>query len=219
MKKAITLLSLFFLTISNSNSQIYLGGFLGLNASKIQFDDQNIQDNFKYIQNFRFGYSSGLSGLFYFSKALNVKTDLLYTQKGFAYSQTYSKGYKVSNFVQISAAGQIDLNPKKKLIFSPYMAPYLGYWISGKRAFFDYQNQNFITDKIYLNSDTSFAYNRLDVGIAVGFEVKFKQNYHQWLVLGARYEQGMLSNDIEKVQGWKNRNLSIYLEYFYRIKK
>jgi len=210
---------IFILLSSISSSQIYLGGEFGGNASKIRFDDDNIQKDFKHIQNFEYGYSAGLSGLFYFSKVLDVKTNLQYTKKGFAYSQTYSKGYKTFDYLQISAAGQLDINPKDDIVFSPYIGTYGAYWISGTRSFFDYKQNIFINDKIYLNSDTSFAYNRYDLGITAGIEAKFEQNYYRWLILGVKYELGMVSTDMEKVLGWKNQNLSVYLEYFFRIKK
>ncbi|MEA3450558.1 MAG: outer membrane beta-barrel protein [Bacteroidota bacterium] len=207
---------MFFISHSISFSQIYLGGEFGGNASKIRFDDNIIQEDFKHIQDYQYGYSAGLSGLFYFSKVLNVNTDLLYTKKGFAYTQPFSDGYKTFDYLQLSAAGQLDLNPKDDIVFSPYIGTYGAYWISGERSFFDYKQNTFVTDKIYLNSDTSFAYNRYDLGVTVGIEAKFEQNYYRWLVLGLKYEHGMLSTDIEKVLGWKNRNLSVYLKYFFK---
>ncbi len=219
MRKIQLILIFIFLFIINSFSQIYFGGIIGANASKIKFDDNSVQKEFRYIQIPRYGYNAGVTGLFYFSEALNVKTDLLYTNKGFAYSQPYSKGYKIFNYAQLSIAGQVDLNPKASIVFSPFISPYGAYWISGKRSFFDYKKDNFITDKIYLNSDTTFSYNRYDLGISAGIEAKFRQKYHQWLVVGLKYEQGMVSTDIKKVLGWKNKNFSIYLEYFYRIKR
>lgn len=218
--KKILFLSFLFLTINFTlNSQIYLGFSGGVNAAGIRFDNDVQQNGFRKIDKPRYGYKAGLTGDFYFAKVLAVQVDLDYTLKGFAYELTYSEGYKIFNYGQISAAGKIDLNPDSKVIVSPFLAPYAAYWISGKRMQSDYKTGIIDIDKIYLSGDTTFAYNRYDIGIIAGINFKFEQPNHRYFELGIRYEQGMISTDIEKVDGWRNKNLSIYFRYVYRVKK
>ena len=70
-----------------------------------------------------------------------------------------------------------------------------------------------------LSSDTTFAYNRHDVGLIAGIDFNFEQQNNRRFVLGMKYEQGMISTDIEKVDGWINKNFSIYFRYMFRVKK
>lgn len=218
MKKFIIVSILLFFSFS-VNSQIYLGFTGGLNGANVRFDDDALQRAFKYKDKLRYGYNVGLTGDFYFSKVLSVDVDFLYTLKGYAYEQTYSMGYKQFNYGQISAAGKLDLNPGSDVIVSPYIAPYGGYWITGKRMHSDFKTGIVEEDKIYLSNDSTFAYNRYDIGIAAGVDFKFKQQYHRQLVVGIKYEQGMVSTDIDKVDGWLNKNFSIYIRYLFRVKK
>ncbi len=210
---------LFLILSINTDSQIYLGGNLGLNIAKVHFDSDDLNNSFKYIGRPKFGYNAGVVANFYFSRVLNLKTDLQYSQKGFKYEQTYVNGFKTFNYAFLSACGQLDVNPYDDIIFSPYLGAYFAFWISGIRQESNIKTNTTQRDIIYLKSDSSFAYNRYDSGIVPGFELKFKQKNKRWLILGLKYDFGMISTDVDKVAGWKNRNLTIYLHYVFRIKR
>jgi len=217
MKKILTIIFI-FLNLS-AYPQIYGGFKVGANVASVRFDNEDLNESFKYIGKPYWGYNAGFNANFYFSKVLNLKTELKYSSKGFKYEQTYYYGYKTFNYGQFSSFGQIDLNPDGNVLVSPFMGPYTAYWISGVRYQYDVKGNTYDYDKIYLNSDTTFAYNRFDSGIIVGVDFKFEKSNHKKLVMGMMYELGMVTTDIEKVDGWKNRNLTLYLELYYRLKK
>ncbi len=209
---------LFFLLIFiyNSNSQIYFGIISGLNSANIRFVDDEVNKSFSAIENNRFGYNAGICGDFYFSKVLSVEIDLAYTTKGFNFEQTYSRGYKQFNYIQLNANGKIDFNPDEDIIFSAYVAPYAAYWLSGKRMISGV-NYGYVVDKIPLQSDTTFRYNRYDLGLIFGTEMKFEQENDALFIIGLKYEHGMISTDIDKVDGWFNRNISLYFRYLFNL--
>lgn len=219
MKIVVIAFFLIVLSVFQINSQIYLGFTAGGNGANVTFDDDLMQLGFKSIDKLRYGYNVGLSGDYYFADVLAVELDFAYTLKGFAYKQTYSRGFKQFNYGQVNAAGKIDLNPDGDIIVTPYLSPYVAYWISGKRMQTDIKTGVLEQDKIILKSDTTYAYNRYDSGLIIGVDFKFKQPNHRYFILGTKYEQGMVSTDIEKVDGWKNKNLSIYFRYMFRVKK
>ncbi len=219
MKKTFILILYFLTVFASVQAQIYVGGNVGVNFSGIRFDDKVLQQSFRYYDKIRYGINTGINGDFYFSKILSVDADLAYSQKGYAYEQTYSQGYKQFEYVQISANGKLDLNPDSKVIFSPYVGTYGAFWAAGKRMKSNYKTGIIYEDKITLSSDTTYSYNRYDTGIIGGFEVKFKINYKRYFTIGIKYEHGMISTDIEKVDGWKNKNLSLYTRLLFRIKK
>lgn len=219
MKIIIITFFLVVFSVSKIDSQIFLGFTAGGNGANVTFDDDVTQNSFKYIDKLRYGYNIGVSGDYYFAKVLSVELDFLYTLKGFAYEQTYSSGFKQFNYGQANAAGKIDLNPDGDIIISPYLSPYVAYWLSGKRMQTDIKTGVMEQDKIILKSDTTYAYNRYDSGIIIGVDFKFKQPNHRYFILGTKYEQGMVSTDIEKVDGWRNKNFSIYFKYMFRVKK
>jgi Outer membrane protein beta-barrel domain len=219
MKFSIIAFFLVVFSISQINSQIYLGFTVGGNGANVTFDDDDMQHGFKSIDKLRYGYNVGISGDYYFAKVLSVELDFSYTLKGFAFEQTYSSGFKQFNYGQVNAAGKIDLNPDSDIIISPYLSPYAAYWISGKRMQTDIKTGIPRIDKIDLKSDTTYAYNRYDLGIIIGVDFKFEQPNHRYFILGTKYEQGMISTDIDKVDGWRNKNFSIYFRYMFRVKK
>ncbi|MBN2662303.1 MAG: hypothetical protein JXR68_01525 [Bacteroidales bacterium] len=218
MKFLFLALSLFLIS-STTNSQIFMGWNAGLNNSKVKFDDDEINESFKYIGKPLYGFHGGLSNYFYFSKVLDLKIDMEYTTKGFKYKQTYYYGQKTFNYGQLNMQGQIDLNPYSDVIISPYLGAYVGYWIWGTREQTDLKTGIYEKDKIYLKNDSTFSYNRYDSGLSAGVDFKFPQPNKRLLIIGVIYEYGMITTDVDKVAGWKNRNMSIYLQYFYRLKK
>lgn len=218
MKFLFLSLSLFLISIT-SNSQIFMGWNVGINNSKVKFDDDEINESFKYIGKPKYGFHGGLNSYFYFSKVLDLKADIDYTTKGFKYEQTYYYGQKTFNYGQLNTLGQIDLNPYSDVIISPYIGAYVGYWIWGTREQTDLKTGISEKDKIYLKNDSTFSYNRYDSGLSAGVDFKFQQPKKRLLIIGLKYEYGMITTDIDKVAGWKNRNMSIYLQYFYRLKK
>lgn len=213
------LITFFFLFGLNLNSQIYLGWNIGGNNSKVRFDDNSYNESFKYIGKPKFGYNAGITNYFYFSKALDLKTEILYTTKGFKYEQSYYFGHKTFNYGQLNLSGQMDLNPYSDVIVAPYIGSYVGYWIWGVATQTDLKLGTTETDNIYLKNDSTFAYNRYDSGLSAGVDFKFVQDNKRFVVLGLKYEFGMVTTDIEKVAGWKNRNISIHFQYFYRFKR
>jgi len=218
MKLLFITLNLLFTTFILS-SQIYLGWNAGLNTSEVKFDNEEYNESFKHIGRPKFGYSAGINSYFYFSKVLDLKTDILYTTKGFRYEQTYYYGHKTLNYGQINLQGQIDLNPDADIIFSPYIGSYAAYWISGKSVQTDLRLGYTDKEDIYLKRDSTFAYKRYDSGISAGIDMKFNQPNYKLIVIGIKYELGMITTDIDKVAGWKNRNLNIYFKYYYRVKR
>jgi hypothetical protein len=202
------------------SGQIYLGADFGINESKIRYDDEDYQKSFKHFQKFKKGYSGGITSLLYFSEVLDLKANLFYTQKGMRYLQTYSYNDKTLNYAQLDIGGQLDLSPHSKIMLSPYISPFTSFWISGYQTFWDNKNNQYITDQeIYLKNDTTFRYNRYDIGILTGIDLKIKQPKHRFWIIGFRYEYSMLTTAKEEVYGWKNRNICFYIQYVYRIKK
>ena len=116
--------------------------------------------------------------------------------------------------------GQVDLTPDSKIIVSPYISPFVAYWLSGTMSFWDSKNNVYVTDEeIYLGNDTTFRYNRYDTGILTGIDFKIKQPHHRFWTIGFCYEYSMLTTAREEIYGWKNRNIKFYIQYFYRIRK
>lgn len=217
MRKILIILLLFIKT--NLFSQIFIGATGGINVSKIKYDNQYYNSIFSPFQKFRPGINSGLMSYLYFGKVMDVRLETSYSQKGFNYEDTYTKGHKNFSYAEISTAGQLDLNYDKKVNFSPYLGYFVAYWLSGKYQYFDYKNSEFITGNIYLKSDTTFAYNRIDLGLLAGIDTKIKLSRKQILTIGFRYEHGLLSTEKNKIDGWKNRNLSLYLALNFKINK
>jgi hypothetical protein len=208
----------FLIIATNLQSQIYLGLSTGISASKIHFDDESLQKNFRPIQKFSKNFIYDINSELYFGQVLNLNISATYLSKGFDYEQTYVKGYKHLRYIEIQTAGQIDINPDDKLIFSPYIGTYAAYWLSGERRYFDYKNNIYLTDSINFGNDSTFRYNRYDLGIIGGIDIKFPQKRNKKIIIsGIRYEQGMISTDIEKVNGWKNRTFIVYLRYIFKL--
>jgi len=200
-------------------SQIYLGPIFGFNASKVRYDNEYYNESLKAFQKFRVGINSGFLTYFYFGKVMDVRAETIFTQKGFSFNDTYTSGYKVFGFAEENVAGQLDLNYDSKVMVSPYLGYFGAYWLYGKRKYFDYKNDIYITDKIYLKNDTIFEYNRIDLGLIAGVDFKYKLSKKQILTFGFKYEFSLLSSAKNKVDGWKNRNISIFLAYNFKISK
>ena len=208
-----------FFSIFQLNSQIFVGFTAGINGANIRYDNDYWQQSFREVDHLRYGYNVGVSGNYFFSKVLSVEIDFLYTLKGFTYKQTYISGFKQFNYGQVNAAGQLVLNPDSDILIAPYLSPYLAYWISGKKMETNARTGDYDEGKIVLSSDTTFAYNRYDMGLTAGVDFMFEISRYRTFILGAKYEHGMISTDIEKVDGWRNKNFSIYFRYMFKIKK
>ena len=218
----IQFIKLFFLTLLLINTdiakaQIYVGFGGGMNLSKVRYDNDTANSYLKEFQHFEKGFNGGFFSTFYFGKVLSVRSDLEYTQKGFQYTSTYRGEYKKFNFVEISTAGALDLNYDADIVITPFIGYCIAYWSSGTRGLFDVKNQIYQIDKIYLNSDTTFAYNRLDMGLTCGIEFRYKPTKKNLLTWGTKYEYGLMSSAKNKTDGWKNRNLSIFLAYNFKL--
>lgn len=219
MIKKLLLLILCIVLYLFGNSQIYMGISGGANASNVRFDDADVQDAFRYKDKPHFGTTISYVSDFYFGQVLSLMVDAGYTVKGLKYKQTYSQGYKKFEFLQLIIAGKVDLNPEADFIVSPYIAPYGAYWLAGEKQHSDYKTGVIKEEKINLKNDTAFQYNRYDIGLVAGIDFKVKAGRKNYFIFGLRYEHGMLSSDIDKVDGWKNRNLNIYMKFLFRIKK
>ncbi len=219
MKRIFLQLSVVIISLTASYSQIYIGAGGALNSSTVHFDDDSYNQTFKYIGKTKFGFNAGINGYFYFSKVLDLKVEMQYLTKGFKYSGTYSYGQKTFNYGQVNLMGQMEFNHDADVVIAPYLGAYIGYWISGTRTQTDIKTGVTDEDIIYLKGDTTFSYNRYDSGISAGVDFKFPQANHKYLILGTRYDYGMITTDIDKVAGWKNRTFSLYLQYYFRLKK
>ncbi len=220
LRQLILLCVFFAFGIFSCDAQVFVGMSSALNFSRVRFDDDDFQESFKAKEKFRAGYAvSGVADI-YFGEVLSLMVEASYTTKGFAYRQTYSQGFKRFNFAELLLAGKIDLNPDAKLaVFSVYLAPYAAYWLSGIKQHSDYKTGVIYETDIKLKSDTSFAYNRYDAGIAGGVDCRLRASKTFYVALGLRTEYGMLSSDKERVLGWKNRNIAINLKFLLKIKK
>ncbi len=210
-------LILFLTNVDIAKTQTYLGFGGGMNFSKVRYDNDTSNSYLKEFQHFEKGFNAGLFSTIYFGKVLSVRSDLEYTQKGFQYTSTYRGEYKKFNYAEISTSGALDLNYDGDIVITPFIGYWLAYWMSGTRGIFDIKNKIYQTDKIYLNSDTTFAYNRWDTGLSCGLEFRYKPTKKTLLTIGTKYEYGLMSSSKNKTDGWKNRNILIFLAYNFKL--
>ncbi len=199
-------------------SQFWLGLKGGVNFSTVKFDSPNFNSQFKNYLKLYPGVNYGIDGDLYFTEALSLKINCLYTQKGFKYDQTYIYGYKRYNYFLASFAGKIDLNPFEKNVFALSLAPYLAYWKSGEQLEGYRKTHVILRDQMYLKADTNFAYNRIDAGVVFAVYLLHSINRKMRFNLSFGYELGMVSTAKENVLGTFNRNFFIDIAVVRRIK-
>ena len=202
---------IFILNI-NANAQFAIGFKSGVNMSYVRFANEYVHEAMKPIMKLKPGLNGGIVAEYYFVRGLAVQPEFIYTGKGYKYDQTFNDGKKRYDYLQCSVAGKVSSDNRDYRVFSAFIAPYFSYWLSGMRYHMDYKNREEQREKIDFNNP-DYTYNRLDAGIIVGVEYKVKQSKHRQLTIELRYEHGLISNNISKVDGLKNRSLSLAFGY------
>lgn len=213
-----SLLILFFIIISTnfSYSQLSLGGRLGSTFSTVVYDNDNLDAMLRPYMKVKVGTQLGLSGEYYFVPGLSVKSDIQYISKGFKYEFQFIEGKQRFDYLQAKVAGKVDFYNDDFFIFSAYAAPFTSYWFYGMKTETDYKTREIKKDNFHF-SDSTYAYNRWDAGVAIGLELKIQQTRHRQIFFDIEYQHSLISNDIDKVDGKINRTLFLGVGWLYNF--
>ncbi len=189
----------------------------GGSLSSVKYVDPAAWEAIKPYLKPKLGYTLDLSLEYLFSPVLGIRTQVAYTQKGFAYEYTYRQGWKRFNYLDISTQAHFYFVFLPSVEISAYMGAFGGYWLSGYKFEADYRGSLLLGEKIDF-SDTTFAYNRLEAGPVAGFRVKYWQTGSQAISLDLGMQYSTVSNDRQNVAGTKNRSLLLTIGYMWVIK-
>ncbi len=176
MKKTIFLVCLAVLALGAIQAKPTLGVRAGLNVARLQLTASEDGQNVGIDTASSIGVHVGGFVQFLYPNKLMLQPELLFTQKG---TETGSSDEVTINYIAVPVLCKYDIT-LSTIHLQPLVAPEIGYAISAKSTY----NEDFI-DSI----------NRVNLGLNLGGDLVYKENYF----MGLRYYMGL--NDLEKGAG------------------
>ena len=197
MKKSLSILCLFFLSLSSINAQ-RTGlefSFSVLDLLYACFDEEQPSINF-------IGFGIGVIEEFPLSDKISVEPALLYYQKRGVYSKKI-----LEDFYSISYL-EVPVHFKSKILFDDWFAylkagPYIGYGLGAK----EHLGENSYRIKMH-NEESELK--DLDVGVSFGVGMGIDQ-----ISFGVLYQKGLLNISNITSRTTKTRVFSISLDYLF----